>query len=129
MERAFCLLILSNLLLSDGEFIFWAELSTKNAILNKNTISISKAMVKTSADTEFLCELVPNENLDPIVFLNTQKSELLECFAGEKVKLKDYSKYAKNGSDFLTNLKLQPVRFVAKFKPNLTIIEKFKGKR
>lgn len=143
MERIICLLIFSSFkLFAQDEFIFWAELSSKNFILFHQSQNLSPAMTKSQNTwSEFACEIVytqEDSNFLPrtelgfvdndmprnqkLVFLNSHKDELSECFIGAKVSIKDIvrSELAKAQSE--TYVKILPLRFSIEFGENSALI-------
>lgn len=136
MERIVCLLILLSLkLFAQDEFIFWAELSSKNLILFHQSQNLSLAMTKSeNAQSEFACEIAyTQKDLDflpktelgliddempknqKLAFLNFHKDELSECFISAKISVKDIvrSELAKAQSE--TYVKILPLRFIVEF--------------
>lgn len=133
MERIICLLILSSFkLFAQDEFIFWAELSSKNLILFHQSQNLSYAMTKSeNAEEEFVCEIEYNKEDEKnfkrtslgfiedknqkLAFLNAHKDELSECFVGAQIKVKDIvnTNFLKAQSE--TYVKILPLRFSADF--------------
>lgn len=133
MERIVCLLILFSFkLFAQDEFIFWAELSSKNLILFHQSQNLSPAMTKSeNTQEEFVCEIEYNKEDEKnftrtslnfiedknqkLAFLNTHKDELSECFIGAKIKVKDIvnTNFLKAQNE--TYVKILPLRFNADF--------------
>lgn len=135
MARNFCVLILLiSTLFGSEEFIIWAKISTQNNIINYENLAVSKAMVLSGLDDEFLCEIdeKKSEQDDAIGYLNLHKDKLFECFVSYKFKVEDYFKQYLNFKGVnlhtSTTLTLLPIRFTIKFKPNSAIIGVFKIK-
>ena len=58
MARNFCLLIAAAALLyGSEEFILWAKISTKNNSVIYDKLALSKAMVLSELEYEYLCEI------------------------------------------------------------------------
>ena len=131
MARNFCLLIAAAALLyGSEEFILWAKISTKNNSVIYDKLALSKAMVLSELEYEYLCEIdAPKQPAQSSLgFLNLHKNELFECFLHYKFKVEDrFVQYNKNMSS-ATDLTLFPVRFTVKFKPSSAIISVFKNK-
>ena len=131
MARNFCLLIAAAALLyGSEEFILWAKISTKNNSVIYDKLALSKAMVLSELEYEYLCEIDAPKQLaqSSLEFLNLHKNELFECFLHYKFKVEDrFVQYNKNMSS-ATDLTLFPVRFTVKFKPSSAIISVFKNK-
>lgn len=131
MARNFCLLIAAAALLyGSEEFILWAKISTKNNSVIYDKLALSKAMVLSELEYEYLCEIDASKQLaqSSLEFLNLHKNELFECFLHYKFKVEDrFVQYNKNMSS-ATDLTLFPVRFTVKFKPSSAIISVFKNK-
>ena len=131
MARNFCLLIAAAALLyGSEEFILWAKISTKNNSVIYDKLALSKAMVLSELEYEYLCEIdAPKRPVQSsLEFLNLHKNELFECFLPYKFKVEDrFVQYNKNMSS-ATDLTLFPVRFTVKFKPSSAIISVFKNK-
>lgn len=135
MARNFCILILLiSTLFGSEEFILWAKISTKNHIINYENLAISKAMVLTNLQDEFLCEIneKKNEQNDALTYLNLHKDKLFECFVSYKFKVQDFYTHSQNSKGVnlhtKTDVTLLPIRFTIKFKPNSAIIGVFKIK-
>ncbi|MCX2682308.1 hypothetical protein OQH60_00635 [Campylobacter sp. MIT 21-1685] len=149
MERIICILIFFHLkLFAQDEFIFWAELSSKNFILFHQSQNLSLAMTKSEEkQREFLCELfytqkdihtLPRTELGLIddempktrklEFLNAHKNELNDCFIGAKVSVKDITKteFAKAHNE--TYIKILPLRFTIEFNENAVLIYQIQKK-
>lgn len=131
MARNFCLLIAAAALLyGSEEFILWAKISTKNNSVIYDKLALSKAMVLSELEYEYLCEIDASKQStqSSLDFLNLHKNELFECFLPYKFKVEDrFVQYNKNISS-ATDLTLFPVRFTVKFKPSSAIISVFKNK-
>lgn len=131
MARNFCLLIAAAALLyGSEEFILWAKISTKNNSVIYDKLALSKAMVLSELEYEYLCEIDASKQSaqSSLDFLNLHKNELFECFLPYKFKVEDrFVQYNKNMSS-ATDLTLFPVRFTVKFKPSSAIISVFKNK-
>lgn len=131
MARNFCLLIAAAALLyGSEEFILWAKISTKNNSVIYDKLALSKAMVLSELEYEYLCEIDASKQpaQSSLEFLNLHKNELFECFLAYKFKVEDrFAQYNKNMSS-ATDLTLFPVRFTVKFKPSSAIISVFKNK-
>ncbi|WP_169973311.1 MULTISPECIES: hypothetical protein [unclassified Campylobacter] len=135
MARNFCLLILiiTNFFGSE-EFILWAKISTKNHIVNYENFAISKAMVLTGLEDEFLCEIDEEKDKkdSALEYLNLHKEKLFECFLSQKFKVQDFYTHSQNPQGInlhtKTDTTLLPIRFTIKFKPNSAIIGVFKIK-
>ncbi|WP_314701713.1 hypothetical protein [Campylobacter rectus] len=131
MARNFCLLIAAAALLyGSEEFILWAKISTKNNSVIYDKLALSKAMVLSELEYEYLCEIDASKQSaqSSLDFLNLHKNELFECFLHYKFKVEDrFVQYNKNMSS-ATDLTLFPVRFTVKFKPSSAIISVFKNK-
>ena len=131
MARNFCLLIAAAALLySSEEFILWAKISTKNHTVVYDDIAISKAMVLSELEYEYLCEIdAPKQPAQSSLdFLNLHKNELLECFLPYNFKVEDRFVQRNKNMNSATDLTLFPVRFTVKFKPSSAIISVFKNK-
>lgn len=143
MERIICLLILLNFkLFAQDEFIFWAELSSKNLILFHQNQSLSLAMTKSEeARSEFACEIsytpkdleiLPRTELgliddempktQKLSFLNSHKDALSECFIGAKISVKDLVKSELAKAQSETYVKILPLRFSVHFGENSFLI-------
>jgi len=131
VARNFCLLIAAAALLyGSEEFILWAKISTKNNSVIYDKLALSKAMVLSELEYEYLCEIDASKQpaQSSLDFLNLHKNELFECFLHYKFKAEDrFVQYNKNMSS-ATDLTLFPVRFTVKFKPSSAIISVFKNK-
>ena len=83
MARNFCLLIAAAALLyGSEEFILWAKISTKNNSVIYDKLALSKAMVLSELEYEYLCEIDASKQFaqSSLDFLNLHKNELFECF-------------------------------------------------
>ena len=131
MARNFCLLIAAAALLyGSEEFILWAKISTKNHAVVYDDIALSKAMVLSELEYEYLCEIDAPKQLaqSSLEFLNLHKNELFECFLPYKFKVEDRFVQRNKNMNSTTDLTLFPVRFTVKFKPSSAIISVFKNK-
>ena len=131
MARNFCLLIAAAALLyGSEEFILWAKISTKNHTVAYDDIALSKAMVLSELEYEYLCEIdAPKRPVQSsLEFLNLHKNELFECFSPYKFKVEDRFVQRNKTMNSATDLTLFPVRFTVKFKPSSAIISIFKNK-
>lgn len=131
MARNFCLLIAAAALLyGSEEFILWAKISTKNHAVVYDDIALSKAMVLSELEYEYLCEInAPKQPAQSsLEFLNLHKNELFECFLPYKFKVEDRFVQHNKTMNSTTDLTLFPVRFTVKFKPSSAIISVFKNK-
>ena len=131
MARNFCLLIATAALLyGSEEFILWAKISTKNHAVVYDDIALSKAMVLSELEYEYLCEInAPKQPAQSSLgFLNLHKNELFECFLPYKFKVEDRFVQHNKTMNSTTDLTLFPVRFTVKFKPSSAIISVFKNK-
>lgn len=131
MARNFCLLIATAALLyGSEEFILWAKISTKNHTVVYDDIALSKAMVLSELEYEYLCEIdAPKQPVQSsLEFLNLHKNELFECFLPYKFKVEDRFVQRNKTMNSATDLTLFPVRFTVKFKPSSAIISIFKNK-
>ncbi|TQR31857.1 hypothetical protein DMB92_05580 [Campylobacter sp. MIT 99-7217] len=147
MERIICLLILlACKLFAQDEFIFWAELSSKNYILFHQNENLSMAMTQSDGlSRSYACEIAyTQEDLSYLQrddfkmidddmpkalkfrFLNAHKEELVQCFIGAKINVKDKlnSTFLKAQSE--TYIQMLPLRFSVEFKENLAIIYELK---
>ena len=126
----FILTILINLAFGSQEFIFWADVNTKNNIISSEQIAFSKAMVITkNPKVNFLCEMdaIKDENTSEIAFLNLNKDKIFDCFALQKVSAKGEFKRRNDHITQTSNFKIFPIRFTIKFKPKSAIIGVFKS--
>ena len=122
MARNFCLLIAAAALLyGSEEFILWAKISTKNHTVVYDDIALSKAMVLSELEYEYLCEI--DASKQPV-----QSSLDFECFLPYKFKVEDRFVQRNKTMNSATELTLFPVRFTVKFKPSSAIISVFKNK-
>jgi len=131
VARNFCLLIATAALLyGSEEFILWAKISTKNHAVVYDDIALSKAMVLSELEYEYLCEInAPKQPAQSSLgFLNLHKNELFECFLPYKFKVEDRFVQHNKTMNSTTDLTLFPVRFTVKFKPSSAIISVFKNK-
>ena len=131
MARNFCLLIAATALLCGSEeFIIWAKISTKNHAVVYDDIALSKAMVLSELEYEYLCEIDASKQpaQSSLDFLNLHKNELFECFLHYKFKVEDRFVQRNKNMNSTTDLTLFPVRFTVKFKPSSAIISVFKNK-
>lgn len=143
MERIICLLILLNLrLFAQDEFIFWAELSSRNLVLFHQSQNISLAMTKSdNFFSDFVCELpytqkdyikFPKNSLGLIDedmpkkikldFLNSHKDELSECFIGAKIQIKSFTQTNLLKVQNEIYIKILPLRFSVDFGSNSALI-------
>lgn len=143
MERIVCLLILFSLkIFAQDEFIFWAELSSKNYILFHQTQNLSLAMTRSERfDSEFACEIsyteqdlqnLPRNTLGLIddsmskalklKFLNFHKDDLNDCFIGAKISVKDIINTDLLRAQSETYVKILPLRFIVDFGEKSAII-------
>ncbi|MBF7043797.1 hypothetical protein [Campylobacter volucris] len=140
MERIICLLIfLSFKVFAQDEFIFWAELSNKNLILFHQNETISIAMTKSKKkQLEYACEipynnkdfaLLPRDNfgnidedkmskMDKFNFLNSRKSDLIDCFLNFKIDVKDFTQTNLAITHSETYVRILPLRFIVEFNNN-----------
>ncbi|MBZ7948607.1 MULTISPECIES: hypothetical protein [Campylobacter] len=136
MERIICLLIFLSLkIFAQDEFIFWAELSSKNLILFHQSQNISLAMTQSkNTISEFACE-IPYSNNDlkqfpktelgiidnymtkniKLNFLNFHKEELIDCFTGANVSIKDITKTDLMRAQNEIYIRILPLRFSVDF--------------
>ncbi|TKX33159.1 hypothetical protein [Campylobacter aviculae] len=149
MERVVCLLILLSFkIFAQDEFIFWAELSSRNLILFHQNQNISLAMTKSDkAISEFACEVSYNDNdlkkfprtelgmIDDYMpksikldFLNSHKEELSDCFTGANISIKDITKTNFMKAQNETYVKILPLRFSVDFKEHSALIYYLKKK-
>jgi hypothetical protein len=131
VARNFCLLIAAAAFLyGSEEFILWAKISTKNHAVVYDDIALSKAMVLSELEYEYLCEIDAPKQLaqSSLEFLNLHKNELFECFLPYKFKVEDRFVQRNKNMNSTTDLTLFPVRFTVKFKPSSAIISVFKNK-
>ncbi|TKX29892.1 hypothetical protein [Campylobacter estrildidarum] len=149
MERIVCLLILASLkIFAQDEFIFWAELSSKNLILFHQSQNISPAMTQSeNAISEFVCEIPYNDNdlkkfpktelgmIDDYMakniklnFLNSHKEELIDCFASANISIKDITKIELMKAQNETYVKILPLRFCVEFGERSALIYHLKKK-
>ena len=149
MERIVCLLIfLSFKLFAQDEFIFWAELSSKNFILFHQNQNLSLAMTKSeNVESEFACEIIYDEKDLKILprtslgiiddsmsktikfhFLNSYKEKLIECFIGAKISVKDIVNTDLFKARSETYIKILPLRFTVDFGEHSVIIYYLKTK-
>lgn len=119
------------LLYGSEEFILWAKISTKNHTVVYDDIALSKAMVLSGLEYEYLCEIGASKQpaQSSLEFLNLRKNELFECFLPYKFKVEDRFIQRNKKINSATDLTLFPVRFTVKFKPNSAIISVFKNKK
>ncbi|MCR2055835.1 hypothetical protein [Campylobacter helveticus] len=141
MERIVCLLIFFSLkCFALEEFIFWAELSSKNFVLFHQSQNISLAMTKSENRlSEYACEipytekdlktlprnalgLIEAPKMAQLAFLNVHKEELSECFIGAKISVKDVVKADLLKAKSETYVKILPLRFSVDFGENGVII-------
>ncbi|MCR2053885.1 hypothetical protein [Campylobacter helveticus] len=141
MERIVCLLIFFSLkCFALEEFIFWAELSSKNFVLFHQSQNISLAMTKSENRlSEYACEipytekdlktlprnalgLIEAPKMAQLAFLNVHKEELSECFIGAKISVKDVVKADLLKAKSETYVKILPLRFSVDFSENGVII-------
>ena len=118
------------LLYGSEEVIPLAKISTKKNSVIYDKLALSKAMVLSELEYEYLCEIDASKQSaqSSLDFLNLHKNELFECFLHYKFKVEDrFVQYNKNMSS-ATDLTLFPVRFTVKFKPSSAIISVFKNK-
>nr|WP_158334598.1 hypothetical protein [Campylobacter bilis] len=133
---------------AQDEFIFWAELSSKNFILFHQNYNLSLAMTKSEdAYTQWACELsyndkdlktLPRTSLGMIddampkmtkwEFLNSHKNELSDCFIGSKISVKDMVNTDLLQAQSQTYIKILPLRFIVEFGENSAIIYYLKQK-
>ena len=121
----FLLTILLNFAFCLEEFIFWANVNTKDQIIAHEEISFSRAMTLTpNPKPKFLCQIdaFKDENTTTIGFLNLHKDEIFDCFVLKKVMIKNEFKRKNNDISHTSNLKILPVRFMVEFKPKSAII-------
>lgn len=140
MERIICLLIFLSLkVFAQDEFIFWAELSNKNLILFHQNETISIAMTKSKKkQLEYACEipyngkdfaLLPRDNfgnidedkmskMDKFNFLNSRKSDLIDCFLNFKIDVKDFTQTNLAMTHSETYVRILPLRFIVEFNNN-----------
>lgn len=130
MARSFCILVVViNFLFSSEEFIFWADIISKNNIIISENLNISKSMVlKNRSDFSYICtiDVKKDDNLTSINFLNLHKNKLLDCFVSQNIIIKD--ELTKNAFTINKNTKMiiNPIHFIIEFKPNSANIYKFK---
>ncbi|QCD53166.1 hypothetical protein [Campylobacter sp. RM16192] len=136
MARNFCILILFVInLFSSEEFILWAKFSTQNHKISYENFYISKAIVLTGLEDEFLCEIeeIKDKSQDALGYLNLHREKLFECFISHKFKVQDHQKIYQTPKGInihtTTDLTLLPIRFTIKFKPNSAIIGVFNDKK
>ncbi|MDO4674168.1 hypothetical protein [Campylobacter sp.] len=143
MERIVCLLILLSLrLFAQDEFIFWAELSSKNYILFHQSQNLSIAMTRSEGFVdEYVCELgytpedlrrLPRTGLglvdgsmskmEKLAFLNSHKDALSECFISAKISVKDLIRTDLLEAQSETYVKILPLRFSVEFGENVATI-------
>ncbi|WP_291952523.1 hypothetical protein [Campylobacter sp.] len=136
MERIICLLICLCFfkVVAQDEFIFWAELSNKNLMLFHQNETISMAMTKSkNKKLEFACEIpysskdfitrgnvgrISKEGMtkiDKFNFLNTHKSDLIDCFLNSKIDVKDFTNTNLASAQSETYVKILPLRFIVEF--------------
>ncbi|MBS4235106.1 hypothetical protein [Campylobacter vulpis] len=147
MERVVCLLIFLSLkCFALEEFIFWAELSSKDFVLFHQSQNISLAMTKSkNRSSEYACEIPYNEKdlktlprnvlglievpkMTQLAFLNAHKNELSECFIGAKISVKDIVKADLLKAKSETYVKILPLRFSVDFGENSALIYYLKKK-
>ncbi|AXP08478.1 flagellar assembly protein FlgQ [Campylobacter hepaticus] len=136
MERIICLLIFFSFkLFAQDEFIFWAELSSKNFILFYQKQNLSLAMTKSEdITTQWVCEIaysdmdlknLPRTSLGMIDdlmpktikfnFLNSHIDELSDCFISAKISVKDIINANLLQAQSETYVKILPLRFIVEF--------------
>ncbi|EAK8158322.1 hypothetical protein E7P83_00420 [Campylobacter jejuni] len=149
MERIVCLLIfLSFKLFAQDEFIFWAELSSKNFILFHQNQNLSLAMTQSeNVEEQWVCEIsysdqdlkvLPRTSLGLIDdnmsktnkfnFLNSHKDELSDCFIGARISIKDIVNTDLLHAQSETYVKILPLRFTVEFGEQNAIIYYLKKK-
>lgn len=143
MERIICLLIfLSFKLFAQNEFIFWAELSSRNFILFHQDQTLSLAMTQSeNLQERWVCEIAYNDKDLKILprtslgmiddnmpkttqfnFLNSHKDELSDCFIGAKISVKDIVNTDLLKAKSETYVKILPLRFRAEFGEHSVLI-------
>lgn len=129
-------------LVAQNEFIFWAELTSKNLILSYQKENISPTMTKNgSFFEEYVCDLNYKEadlnylkktelgliddempkNIK-LRFLNEHKEELVECFVGAEIKIKDTITNSFLQAKSETYIKMLPLRFRVSFASHKALI-------
>ena len=143
MERALLLLsILFLKLFAQDEFIFWAELNTKNHILFHQKENLSPAMTKSEDFTqEYVCDIAyEDEDLKylqktelglfdddmpkelKLRFLTSHKGELMYCFSSVDVKVRDFVQNSFMKASTSTYVKFLPLRFSVIFSQDKAVI-------
>ena len=130
-------------LVAQSEFIFWAQLSNRDFILFHHNENISPAMTTTLALEEYACHITyTNEDLSylqrtnlgsmddempralKLKFLNSHKSELMQCFFGTQAKVKDILQTQHFQSQSTTYITMFPTRFRVEFHNDKAVIFK-----
>lgn len=143
MERTFLILsILCFKLLAQDEFIFWAELSSKNYVLFHQKESVSVAMTKSEdVVEEYVCDIAyddkdleylqktPLGSFDDSMpkklklrFLNSHKDKLIDCFTSVDVKVRDTVSNSSMKANSATYIKFLPIRFSVVFSKDKALI-------
>ena len=150
MERIVCLLVFFALkVFAQDEFIFWAELSSKNFILSYQNENVSSAMTKNAnVFEEYVCDIIYTDDdlnylqktdlgvIDSqmpkkikLRFLNTHKNQLIECFIGSDIRVTDVVKNSFLQAGSKTYVKMLPLRFRVDFASNKALIYRLVKKR
>lgn len=143
MERIVRLLILcASWLSAQDEFIFWAELSSKDLVLVHQSSNLSSAMTESKNVGEiYTCELsfseadltyLPKTNLGLIDndmpkalkfrFLNAHKDELIDCFNSANIKVRDKITNNEMKASSQTFIQMLPLRFRVDFSQDKALI-------
>lgn len=125
-----------------NEFIFWAQLTSKDFVLHHLNEAISSAMTsKLSVREIYVCDILytddesanlPRTALGAIddempkkrklAFLNAHKNELLNCFQNADIKVQDFSKTINHQNSTQTFIKILPIRFRVNFARDRAVI-------
>jgi len=143
VERIIRLLILCfSWLCAQDEFIFWAELSSKDLMLVHQNSNLSMAMTASkNIGKIYTCELdfsdedlkyLPKTNLGLIDnempkalkfrFLNAHKDELIECFNSANVRVRDKITNNEMKASTQTFIQMLPLRFRVDFSQDKALI-------
>ena len=128
---------------NEDEFIFWAELSSKDLILTHQSQNLSMAMTKSPKNTRqiYACELFytddERENLPKTAlgvidnempkerkfkFLQDHEKELVECFAVANVSVRGKTSTELLKAKSEVYMKMLPLRFTIDFGTNSALI-------
>lgn len=128
---------------NEDEFIFWAELSSKDLILTHQSQNLSMAMTRSPKNTRqiYACELfytekdrknLPKTTLGVVdnemakerkfKFLQDHEKELVECFAVSNVSVRGKTSTELLKAKSEVYMKVLPLRFAIDFGTNSALI-------